>query len=460
MIEQLTTMPKYEVYKDSGVEWLGMIPGHWEPLANKYIFKLKKSQVGKRSHEYELLSLTLNGIIKRDMENPEGKFPAEFDTYQEVCLGDFVFCLFDVEETPRTVGLSSFHGMITGAYTVFELFAWFNKQFFYYFYLNLDSKKMMKPLYKGLRNTIPKDYFFSFKTFVPPLSEQTSIAAFLDRKTAQIDQAVAIKEKQITLLKERKQILIQNSVTRGLNPDAPMRDSGLEWIGEIPAHWDEINKMKYISSLKGRQGWQGLKAEEYIDEGPYVLSSAHFNDYIISWKKCPRVSMERYLMDENIQLQVGDILLMKDGANMGKLAFVDHLPGLACLNSHLLLFRPLRRGETLFYDPKFMFYHMINDGFQDYVKVNGTGATFLGISQESIGNYPICLPPLEEQTTIVAHIEAESVKIDKALSIQQQQIDKLKEYKATLIDSAVTGKIRVPALVESSVPELADSLVA
>ena len=233
---ELAAMPKYEVYKDSGVDWLGEAPNHWDLLANKHIFKLKKKQVGKRSSEYDLLSLTLKGIIKRDMENPEGKFPAEFDTYQEVKKGDFVFCLFDVEETPRTVGLSAFDGMITGAYTVFEPKPDFDKNFLYYFYLNLDSKKRLRPLYRGLRNTIPKESFLGFKTFVPPLTEQTAIANFLDKKTAQIDQAIAIKEKQIELLKERKQITIQQAVTQGLNPNAPMKDSGVDWIGEIPEY--------------------------------------------------------------------------------------------------------------------------------------------------------------------------------------------------------------------------------
>ena len=214
-------MRRYESYKDSGVEWLGEVPSHWNLIPNKYIFKLRKNVVGKRSNEYDLLSLSLKGVIKRDMENPEGKFPAEFDTYQEVKEGDFIFCLFDVEETPRTVGLSSHHGMITGAYTIFETNN-VDKKFIYYFYLNLDSDKRLKPLYKGLRNTISKETFFSFNTFIPPISEQQKISQFLDDKTAKIDQAVDLAEKQIALLKEHKQILIQNAVTRGLNPDVPV----------------------------------------------------------------------------------------------------------------------------------------------------------------------------------------------------------------------------------------------
>lgn len=109
---------------------MGEIPDHWELLSNKYIFKLKKLLVGKKSNDYDLLSLTLKGIIKRDMKNPEGKFPAEFDTYQEVNPGDFVFCLFDVEETPRAVGLSKFYGMITGSYTVLESLILYNNNTF------------------------------------------------------------------------------------------------------------------------------------------------------------------------------------------------------------------------------------------------------------------------------------------------------------------------------------------
>ena len=145
---------KYPAYKPSGVQWLGDIPSHWEVLSNKYIFNLKKNLVGKKSSQYTLLSLTLQGIIKRDMENPQGKFPAEFDTYQEVKEGNFIFCLFDVEETPRAVGLSNFDGMITGAYTVMQPRSDFDKRFLYYFYLDIDNEKKMKPLYTGLRNTI------------------------------------------------------------------------------------------------------------------------------------------------------------------------------------------------------------------------------------------------------------------------------------------------------------------
>jgi len=209
----LAVYEKYENYKNSGVAWIGDVPKHWDMRANKHLFDLKKDTVGKRAPNFDLLSLTLRGIIKRDMENPEGKFPAEFDTYQEVLPGDFVFCHFDVEETPRTVGLSSFAGMITGAYTVYRPVNGSDPQFLYYFYLHADTDKKLRGLYKGLRNTIPKEAFAAFKTPLPPLREQRAIAAFLDRKCAGMDEAVRIKEAQIALLRERRQILIQQAVT-------------------------------------------------------------------------------------------------------------------------------------------------------------------------------------------------------------------------------------------------------
>lgn len=199
--------------KDSGIDWIGQIPAHWEQLANKHIFRLRKTLVGKRSSDYELLSLTLRGVIKRDMENPEGKFPAEFDTYQEVSPGDFVFCHFDVEETPRTVGLSEFFGMITGAYTVYSVADGVDPRFLLHFYICADTDKKMRSLYKGLRNTIPKEAFGAFKTPLPPIEEQREIVAHIDEASRKIEDAIAIKQEQIAAIKEYKTSLINAAVT-------------------------------------------------------------------------------------------------------------------------------------------------------------------------------------------------------------------------------------------------------
>jgi len=436
-----TDMEKYAAYKESGVEWLGEIPEHWEYKKMKFIFKDVSE---KNKPDAELLSVTQDkGVIPRSwVENRMVMPSGALQSFKFINKGDFAISLRSFEG-----GLEYCHhdGIISPAYTVLKAITKIYEGYFKYLFKSQAFISELQTSIVGIRegkNISYEELCYSYLP-LPPKEEQTTIANFLDRKTALIDQALSIKEKQIELLKERRQILIHKAVTRGLNPNVKMKDSGVEWIGEVPEGWEIPTKMKFISSLKGRQGWQGLKTGEYRDEGPHVLSSAHFNNYIIEWEKCPRVTYERYLMDVHIQLSIGDILLMKDGANMGKLAFVYNLPGPACLNSHLLLFRPLERHKKSNYFPKFLFYHMMCDQFQDYVKVNGTGSTFLGVSQESIGNYQICLPFIEEQGIITSFLDKQMLKFDYAISLKGKEIEKLKEYKSTLINSAVTGKIKI-----------------
>lgn len=430
----LAKMPKYDRYKGSGEGWIGQIPAHWEVKKLKHLFYEKKHTSNMSLNSG---AISFGKVVTKDDEKI---LEATKASYQEVLAGEFLINPLNLnyDLISLRIALSEIDVVVSAGYIVIKDKVSIDKSFFKYLLHRYDVA-YMKLLGSGVRQTISFNHIANSLLIYPPLKEQAQIANFLDQKTAQIDQAVAIKEKQIALLKERKQILIQNAVTQGLNPNAPMKDSGIDWIGEIPQGWSQPTKLKFIASLKGRQGWQGLKAEEYKDEGPHVLSSAHFNDYKIHWEMCPRVSYERYLMDVNIQLTIGDVLLMKDGANMGKLAYVDQMPGPACLNSHLLLFRPLENA----FISKYLFFFMISDYFQDYVKINGTGATFLGISQESLGNFPICLPTIKEQKEIIEYIETQSQKIDQAITFQQQQIDKLKEYKTTLINSAVTGKIKI-----------------
>ena len=227
------------------------------------------------------------------------------------------------------------------------------------------------------------------------------------------------------------------------------KDSSVEWLNEVPGHWS-IAKLGAISSLKGRLGWQGLKADEYRDEGPYVVSSAHFDNHQIQWNECPRVSQERYDIDSNIQLSESDVLLMKDGAAMGKLAFVGFLPGQACLNSHLLLFRPTKIEGVRSYEPKFLFYFMQTGYFQEHIKVNGTGATFLGISQDAIARYQIATPPLPEQTQIAAFLDRETAKIDALVAEQRRLMELLKEKRLAVISHAVTRGLNPQAPMKSS----------
>jgi type I restriction enzyme, S subunit len=428
---------KYAAYKNSGIEWMDNMPAHWDALSNKFIFQLKKSQVGKRANEYVLLSLTLNGIIKRDMENPQGKFPAEFDTYQEVKEGDFVFCLFDVEETPRAVGLSTFNGMITGAYTVMEPKKEFDKKFLYYFYLNLDTDKRLKPLYKGLRNVIPKEAFFSFKTFVPPIEEQTAIANFLDRKTAQIDNAIAQKEKLIDLLKERRQILIHKAVTQGLNPEVRMKDSGVEWIGEIPEHW-KVAKLKFISEFIN-DGTHGTYPR--VEDGYRLLSVRNMvEDKFIFLEDDSKVS-ERHFKEisAKFEIQEGDVQLAIVGATLGKVALVERMAEKFVTQRSVATIR-LKNGVYL---AKLLFYFMKSLCFQSYLWLNAGFSAQPGIYLGTVADSYITVMDMKEQIELVTYLDGVSKKFQVAIAAEEVSINKLKEYKQTLINAAVTGKIKV-----------------
>ncbi|MGH2327772.1 restriction endonuclease subunit S [Campylobacter taeniopygiae] len=203
-------------FKNSGIEWLGEIPEHWEVVKCKNFFILQNKIIGDLWSKTRLLSLTLNGIVERNINNPEGKFPSDFSTYQVVDKNDLIFCLFDVEETPRTVGLSKINGMITNAYTIFKIKEQ-EERFLTYFFINLDNGKKLKFLYRGLRKTISKEDLLNLKIPLPPLKEQEQIANFLDEKCEKIDSLVTKIKKQIELIKEYKTTLINEAVCGRMN---------------------------------------------------------------------------------------------------------------------------------------------------------------------------------------------------------------------------------------------------
>lgn len=429
-------MQTYTHYKDSGIDWIGQIPEHWEVCKNKFIFNLKKNQVGKRSSEYDLLSLTLRGIIKRDMENPEGKFPAEFDTYQEVKINDFVFCLFDVEETPRTVGLSNYDGMITGAYTVMEPIGENFAPFLYYYYLNADDKKQLKFLYRGLRNTIPKDSFFSLKTALPPIQEQEAIAKFLDDKTAKIDALVQTKEQQIEKLKELRQAKIHQAVTKGLDAIAPTKNSGIEWIGEIPAHW-EVRRLATLGKFSKGGGFS--KADLVEENGiSAILYGDIYTKYNYIIKESVRL-ISNTAASNAIVLEFDDLLFTGSGEtkeDIGKcVAFKSKTITVA--GGDVIIFKQISNSSN------YLSYCLNTEGAKFEKAKSSKGEIIVHTYASKLKEISVPIPSIQEQEAIVAYLDEVTGKIDQAIAQKQEQITKLKEYKQSLINDVVTGKVKV-----------------
>ena len=428
----------YEEYKDSGVEWLGMLPQSWECIRLKYVAELEGDKIEPYSqHKY---------VGMENVESGNGKYLTKMDTTPEglstsFLEGDVLFGKLRPYLAKSL--LASFSGICSSEFLVLRS-RMVNPKFLNYYTLTEEFINQVDSSTYGSK--MPRaswDFISLMGVPVPKYEDSQKIANFLDHETAKIDTLIEKQQQLIKLLKEKRQAVISHAVTKGLNPNAPMRDSGVEWLSEVPEHWEKLSRIKYISSLKGRQGWQGLKADEYIDEGPYVVSSAHFTNHQIQWDICPHVSSARYERDSNIQLAEGDLLLMKDGAAMGKLAYVDKLPDKTCLNSHLLLFRPVKGSEQLAYNPRFMYYFMQTDFFQEHIRIYGTGVTFLGISQQAIGNYRLVFPSLVEQKKITAFLESETSKLDDLEVKQHQMMYLLQERRTALISAAVTGKIDV-----------------
>ena len=404
-------MEKYSSYKDSGVKWLGEIPSHWEVLALKHVLKSKKDIVGKHSSQYDLLSLTLKGIIKRDMENPEGKFPTSFDTYQVVYPNDFIFCNFDNEETPRAVGLSPYKGMITGAYDVlFRKNPNLTDNYLIYYFLYIDDAKRFKPLYKGLRKTVPFDSFMSYKIPVPPLSEQDAIVSYLDTVTSKIDVAIEQQKKMIELLNERKQIIINNAVTKGLDPNVKMKDSGVDWIGEIPEGW-EVRKLKHIAKL---QSGDTINSDRFTEYGYPVYGGNGFRGYT-----------DRYTNDGEY------VLIGRQGALCGN---VNYAKGQFFASEHAVVVYP-HKEENLIWLGEVIRASNLNQYSQS--------AAQPGLAVGLIQNIYYPYPTTEEKEKIALFIEKNIQNIDRAISNCNTQISLLQERKQIIINEVVTGKVKV-----------------
>ncbi len=422
-MEKLKPYPKY---KPVNLPWLKEIPAHWDLSRNKVFLNEQKKLVGNNSNKYTLLSLTKDGIVNRDIENAKGKFPKDFYSYKIVDAGDIIFCLFDIDETPRTVGLSRLNGMITGAYDVFKIRN-IDPHFFYYYYLSIDEMKLLKPYYRSLRKVIKPKSFLSICLPVPQLDEQKKIVAFLDEKTAKIDKYIETKSKEIELLKEQKNAEISNAVTRGLNPNVKYKAIDLLWLKEIPAHWEPRSlsnlASEYFVSNKNMQE-QNLLSLSYgriirkninTTEG---LLPASYDTYQIV-EKGNIIIRPTDLQNDHRSLRVG----LANERGIITSAYI----ALKCTKEVIPEYLYLLLHT---YDLHKIFYGM-------------GGGMRQSLKWQEFRKLNFYIPPKEEQKKIVAYLDERIAKIDKVISAIQQKIDLIKEYKSSLISDVVTGKIKV-----------------
>jgi len=435
---ELVKMQRYESYRDSGVDWLGEVPASWKcfPLCAKS--KLKSMA---NHPDEELLSVYLDrGVIKFDEVEAKRTNATSTDLrkYQLVEPGDFV--LNNQQAWRGSVGVSQHRGIVSPAYLILSL----SEEIYHRYghYLFRDGSMVANYLIssKGVGTIQRNLYWPQLKralVFLPSKEEQTAIANFLDQKTAQIDEAIAIKERQIELLKERKQIIIQKAVTQGLNLNVPMKDSGVEWIGKVPEHWG-VKKLRYLGKTQN-----GISAgAEYFGSGyPFVSYGDVYNSVVLP-------STVNGLANSSGQDQIqysikeGDVLFTRTSETVDEIGFAS-----TCFKSidkatfagFLIRFRP---SSTLLIK-EFSRYYFSSQLMRKYFVKEMNLVIRASLSQELLKNLPVLLPSIGEQHEIFNYLEEQSRKFESLIDIQKSQIEKLKEYKTTLINSAVTGKIRV-----------------
>lgn len=427
----------YPKYTSCAIQWFNEIPQSWKQVrVEQYLIK-KDENIGDLWSSTQLLSLTQKGIIEKDINEGKGKTHSDYSTYQAIDIGDLVFCLFDIDETPRTVGLSTKKGMITSAYTAFKSKENINTQYVYYFFESLDDAKALKPYYKGLRKTVRPPEFLKIHVPFPPKVEQVAISQFLDTETARIDNLISKQEKLIELLEEQRKSIISHAVTKGLNPNAPMKDSGVEWLGEVPEHWMTPSS-KHLLEIPITDGPH--ETPNFVDDGvPFISAEAISKGKIDFDKKRGYITPElNAIYSKKYSPKIEDIYMVKSGATTGKVAMVETTEEFN-IWSPLAVFR-CNKNKVL---PKFLLAVFNSSHFYDALVLNWSYGTQQNIGMGVLSNIEIPCPPLKEQAEIIQHLDAQNTKFDKLISTQSQLIEKLKEYRSSIISHAVTGKIDV-----------------
>lgn len=419
-------MRRYESYKDSGVEWLGEVPSHWEVKKMKFLFKDTSI---KNKPDETLLSVTQNrGVIPRDWLEERTVMPSgSLETFKFIEKDDFAISLRSFEG-----GLEICHhdGIISPAYTVLK----YNKKLLnngYYKYLFKCQKFIseMQTSIVGIRegkNISYEELKYSFLP-IPQTNEQQKIAQFLDDKTAKIDQAVDLAEKQIALLKEHKQILIQNAVIRGLNPDVPLKDSCVEWIGQVPEHWEKypLFVQAKISSITNHIDKELLSV--YLDRG--VI---RFSDVDEKRTNVTSLDLSKYQL-----VRKGNFVLNNQQAWRGSVG-ISNYEGI--VSPAYLILELSNKFESNYANYLFRNGTMVAHYF---VASKGVGSIQRNLYWGNLRRTPIFIPPLSEQQRIADYLDAHIAKIDQAIALKTAHIEKLKEYKSVLINDVVTGKVRV-----------------
>lgn len=420
--------------KDSGIEWIGQIPKHWEVHPVYAYFEEGKTK-NYRMQEQNLLSLSYGRIIRKDINTNGGLLPASFNTYNVVEAGDIIIRPTDLQNDKRSLrtGLVKEQGIITSAYIDLRPKDNVNSKYYHYLLHSYDVIKVFYNMGNGVRQGLNFSEFAKLLLLEPTTVEQQQIADYLDTKCSEIDATAEDIQKEISLLEEYKKSVITEAVTKGLNPDVEMKDSGIEWIGQIPKHW-EIIRIKNIGEYRNGLTY---KPTDITDEntGILVLRSSNIQAGKISLKDNVYVST---FVRNDLKVQKGDILICsRNGSRelVGKNAIIEDLQDVT-FGAFMMIFRCD--------SPKYLYYILNSKVFSYYLGSFFT-STINQLTGSNFGNMKIVYVSNKlEQNKIVSYLDSKCSEIDAIIADKKRQLDILADYKKSLIYEYVTGKKEVP----------------
>ena len=409
--------------KNSGLKWIGEIPYSWNVMPNKYLMKKKKVICPVYKGE-DILSLTMKGVIVRDLD-AGGKMPTSFDGYQRLEPGNLLMCLFDIDVTPRCIGLIKQEGLSSPAYSQFELNDMGNAEYYCYYYTMLDNDKTLLHLAKNLRHSLTEDQLGAISVIVPPIQEQKKIADFLDAKCSEIDALTADIQTQIDTLEQYKRSIITEAVTKGLNSDVEMKDSGIFYMAPMNAKW-RLTKIGYICTKLSRLFKPEDTALICSNSGKVLVRADDVTGKMVS--------------DDNAMqgIHAGDIAIHGMDTWHGAIALSDY-DGKITRVVHVC-------DSTE--DKRFIVYYLQYLAFQGVYKLisNGVrGNTSDFRSWDKVSDIWIAIPKTkEEQKNICDYLDRQCKSIEKVIAEKKEQLEVLDEYKKSLIYEYGTGKKEGP----------------
>ncbi|WP_454709442.1 restriction endonuclease subunit S [Delftia acidovorans] len=424
----------YSEYKDSGVEWVGAIPSTWKVLP---LFSLALTDVVKNDDgaESNVLSLSYGRIVSRDVEDNFGLLPESFNTYQLVEAGDVILRLTDLQNDKRSlrVGLAKVKGIITSAYLKLTAKKQFHSCYLYRLLHSYDTTKVFYGMGGGLRQSMKFEEMRRLQMLCPSLPEQEKIAAFLDHETAKIDALIEKQQRLIELLKEKRQAVISHAVTKGLNPNAPMKDSGVEWLGEVPAHW-EVKRLKNTSQIIDCRN----KTPEYFEDGEYfVIRTTNVKNQVLTMADALFTDERNFkIWTQRGVPPVGSILFTRE-APAGEVCLVPENVKF-CLGQRMMNFICHDSEYT-----EFLFDFLISDCLDKYIESVSHGSTVSHLRVEQVENIPVVVPPAHEAKQIHAVLAELKSCFSELTKKAEEAILLMQERRTALISAAVTGKIDV-----------------